>query len=162
MNIPIIIGNCLSQFTGRLSRWNTIGIQINYVAQKLLADKPYERHGLVLGRMALANQRKRNPLIFNLPFPVLENVLDPMCFYHKHHRENMTSSTVTLKELRHSINEDRGPIMMAVICMLLGLCFIATSARILARWVSRVPFAADDYLILIALVRDPLIWSPKP
>lgn len=51
------------------------------------------------------------------------------------------------------INEDRGPILIGVTCMLLVLCIAATSARFLARRITRAPLAADDYLVLAALVR---------
>lgn len=76
----------------------------------------------------------------------------------------MSSFTFAPEELQHEIlhiHDDQGPVVTGVTCMLLVLCFIATSARFLARWVARAPFAADDYLILIALVRDSLTCSPE-
>lgn len=54
------------------------------------------------------------------------------------------------------IDEDRGPILIGVSCMLLVLCVGATSARFLARRITRAPLAADDYLVLAALVRH--LW----
>ena len=52
------------------------------------------------------------------------------------------------------IHEDRGPILIGVTCMLLVLCIAATSARFLARRITRAPLATDDYLVLAALVRN--------
>ena len=51
------------------------------------------------------------------------------------------------------IDEDRSPVLIGVSCMLLVLCIAATSARFLARRITRAPLAADDYLVLTALVR---------
>ena len=53
-------------------------------------------------------------------------------------------------------NENRAPILIGVTCMLLVLCIAATSARFFARRITRAPLAADDYLVLAALVRD--LW----
>ena len=52
------------------------------------------------------------------------------------------------------IHDDRGPILIGVTCMFLVLCITATSARFLARRITRASLAADDYLALAALVRD--------
>lgn len=68
--------------------------------------------------------------------------------------------TFTPEEIRYMllhIHDDRGPILIGVTCMFLVLCFTATSARFLARRVTRAPIAADDYLVLAALVRDILL-----
>lgn len=54
------------------------------------------------------------------------------------------------------IHEDRGPILIGVTCMFLVLCITATSARFLARRITGAALAADDYLVLAALVRD--LW----
>lgn len=51
------------------------------------------------------------------------------------------------------LHENRGPTLIGVTCMFLLLCFTTTSARFLARRVTRAPLAVDDYLVLIALVR---------
>ena len=66
--------------------------------------------------------------------------------------------TFTPEEIRYMLShlhEDRGPILIGVNCMFLVLCFTATGARFLARRITRAPIAADDYLVLAALVRDP-------
>ena len=76
----------------------------------------------------------------------------------------MASFTLSLEELQHElqhIHENRGSIVIGVASMLLVLCFTVTAARFFARWITRAPFAVDDYLVLIALVRKPLNWVPK-
>lgn len=55
-----------------------------------------------------------------------------------------------------NLDEDRGPMLIGVTSMLLVLCFAATGARFLARRVTRTALAADDYVIIVALVRCPL------
>jgi hypothetical protein len=58
-----------------------------------------------------------------------------------------------------NLDEDRGPILIGVTSMLLVLCFTATGARFLARRVTRTALAADDYVIIAALVRCPWSWE---
>lgn len=65
--------------------------------------------------------------------------------------------TFTSEEIVHMlahIHDDRGPILIGVTCMFLVLCITATSARFLARRITRAALAADDYLVLTALVRE--------
>lgn len=69
-------------------------------------------------------------------------------------------SGVGPEELRYQeahLHEDRGPLIVGVSTFLIVLCIIAVTLRFVARWIRRLPWMADDYAMLPALVRIPRI-----
>ena len=50
-------------------------------------------------------------------------------------------------------NQDRGPLLVAVACMMMTLCTAAIISRILARRKTKMKLGADDYLAFLAHVR---------
>lgn len=54
------------------------------------------------------------------------------------------------------INENHGPLLIALCTIFTGLAFLLFALRVFARRVSRSGFASDDWLALLALV------SPQP
>lgn len=71
-----------------------------------------------------------------------------------------TMSGLSPEELRYQeahIQEDSGPWIVGVSIFLVVLCFVAVTLRFVARWIRRLPWKADDYAMLPALVHIPRI-----
>ena len=64
----------------------------------------------------------------------------------------MALSPAQLAYYEAHINDDRRPVIYGVCSMLTVLSTVAVVLRIIARRIKRLSLAADDYLVLLALV----------
>ncbi|MCJ1246869.1 hypothetical protein MMC30_004078 [Trapelia coarctata] len=71
-------------------------------------------------------------------------------------------SGLSPEELRYQeahIQEDRGPWIVGVSIFLIVLCTVAVTLRFVARWIRRLPWKADDYAMLPALLFTALLCA---
>lgn len=60
--------------------------------------------------------------------------------------------SMKIRERDHD-DQDRGPLLVAVACMMITLCTAAVISRVLARQKTKMKLGADDYLVFLAHVR---------
>ena len=69
--------------------------------------------------------------------------------------------SIAVRQSSSSNNNDQ--VVIGNACMVLVLCSAAVAGRFTSRWMAKLRIEADDYLTLVALVREacPFLYMPR-